>query len=126
MAISDCRPSPGLLGARLSDLLLELLVGVANTLVLVWVRLAQRAHIRRNLATLLPIDTRNRHMRLLRIDRNFNARRQLELDRVGVAERKHDRILTLHLHAVSNTNHVELLFPAIRHALNSVEDQRAR
>ena len=65
-------------------------------------------------------------MRLLRIDRDLNTTRQREFNWVGVAERKHNRFLSLHLNAVSDTHHVEFLFPAIRHTLNGVEHQRAR
>src|SRR5579871_4890098 len=103
-----------LLSSGLSDLLLQLLAGVANTLVLVGIGLAERAHIGSNLAYLLPVNTGDCEMSLLRVDRDFNTCRQRKLNRVRVAKREDDRVLALHLDAVADTYNVQLLRPSGR------------
>src|ERR1700690_2263600 len=70
----------------LAGLLLQPLVGIAHTLVLVRIRLAQRAHVGRHLAHFLPVDAENGQMRLLGIDRHLDARRQRNFNRVRVAQ----------------------------------------
>src|SRR5579871_3298110 len=114
-----------LLSSGLSDLLLQLLAGVADALVLVGVGLAERAHIGSNLAYLLPVNAGDGDMCLLRVNRDLNASRQRKLDRVRVAKRKDDSVLALHLDAVTDADNVQLLGPAGGNTLNCIEDQRA-
>src|SRR5271156_2519802 len=100
-----------LLRSGLSDLLLQLLAGVADALVLVRIGLAERAHVSSNLAYLLPVDAGDSEVRLLRIDFNRDASRQRKLDRVRVAQGKDHHVLTLQLSAVSDTDDVDILGP---------------
>ena len=55
--------------ACFSDLLLQLLAGVAHALVLVRIGLAQRAHVGGDLADLLAIDAKQLHLTISGIDR---------------------------------------------------------
>src|SRR5260370_19280415 len=114
-----------LLGAGLSDLLLQLLAGVADALVLVRVGLAKGAHIGGDLAYLLPVDAGDGDVCLLRVDGDFDAARQGELDRMRVARREYDHALTLHLNAVTDSDDIQLLRPARRHPVYGVEDESA-
>src|SRR5271155_5955822 len=88
----------------LADLLLQLLAGVAYALVLVGVGLAERTHVRSDLAYLLPVDAGDGEMGLLGVDFDRDAGGQGELDWVRVAERKDDHVLALHLGAVPDTD----------------------
>src|SRR5260370_12730855 len=83
-----------LLGAGLSDLLLQLLAGVADALVLVRVGLAKGAHIGGDLAYLLPVDAGDGDVCLLRVDGDFDAARQGKLDRMRVAKLESHHSLT--------------------------------
>src|SRR4051812_6203088 len=70
-----------LLGAGLADLLLQHFAGVADTLLLVGIRLAHPADVRRDLPDQLPIDTGHGDVRLL-VDGDVDAARDVEDHRV--------------------------------------------
>src|SRR4051794_26555837 len=110
--------------AGLADLLLEFLALVANTLLLVRIRLAQSAHFGCNLSDLLAVDAGDRDGRLLRIDGHSDSGRKRVFDRVRVAEREDHDVLRLDFSAVSDADDVELTRPAIRHAFDGVRHQR--
>src|ERR1700722_1255758 len=93
-----------LLRSGLTDLLLELLAGVANALVLVWIGLTERTHIGCDLTDLLPVDAGYGEVGLLGIDSNFDTGGQRELDGVRVAKGEDDHALALQLGAVSDAD----------------------
>src|SRR3954464_15541062 len=74
----------GLLRSRLAGLLLQHFAGVADTLLLVRIRLAQAADVRRHLPDQLPIDAGYRDVRLL-VDGHVDPLRDVEDHRVRVA-----------------------------------------
>src|SRR5580704_17440223 len=111
-----------LLGSGLTDLLLQLLAGVANTLVLVRVGLAERAHVSSNLTDFLPVDTGDGAVSLLGVDLNRDAGGQRKLDGVRVAQGEHHHVLTLQLSAVSDTDDVNLFVPASGNTGDRIED----
>src|SRR5580692_9749941 len=110
----------------LSDLLLQTFAGIAHALVFVRIGWTQRTHLRRHLAHLLPVDSRQRNLRLLGIHRRIHAGRQRVLDRMRVAEVKHYHRLALHFGAVADADDFQFARPAFGHALDGVIDQRAR
>src|SRR5438309_11525158 len=90
-----------LLRASLADLLRAFLALIANTLLLVRIRLAQSAHFGRYLSDLLAVDAGNGEGRLLRIDRHRDSGRKRVFDRVRVAESEDDDVLRLDFSPVS-------------------------
>src|SRR4051794_32270959 len=78
-----------LLGSRLASLLLQHLARVADPLLLVGIRLAERSNVGGHLADQLTIDPGHGHVRLL-VDRDVDARRYVEHDGMRVAEREVD------------------------------------
>ena len=64
-------------------------------------------------------------MRLLGINSHFNTRGQRHLNRVRIAQRKNDRSLALHLCAIADADDIQFLGPALGHALDRVENERA-
>src|SRR5262252_8239427 len=73
------------LGACLSCLLLQHFARVADTLLLIRVRLAQAADVGGDLADELPVDAGHRDVRLL-FDSDLDSAGNVEHDRVRVAE----------------------------------------
>ena len=71
-----------------------------------------RADVRRHLADELLVDARHGDVRLL-LDRDVDPRRDVEHDRVRVAEREHD-LPALDLGAVADADDVELALEALR------------
>src|ERR1700732_484148 len=57
----------------LANLLLKPFTGVAHTLVLIRIGRTQRPHLSSDLAHLLPVDSANRKLGLLRIDGGVNS-----------------------------------------------------
>src|SRR5690349_2100649 len=86
------------LRSRLPDLLLQHFPGVAHALLLVRIGLAQTTEVGRDLADELAVDARDRQVRLL-VDRDVDAGRNVEDDRMRVAEREDD-LLAAHFRAV--------------------------
>src|SRR3954463_636009 len=91
---SSRAPSP-LLGSGLADLLLQALSDITDALVLVGIRRTKAAHVRRDLAALLAVNTADSDAGLLGIDGHVNAGRQRILDGMRVAQREHHGVLTL-------------------------------
>ena len=77
-----------------------------------------------DLAHQLTVDARDGDVRLL-VDRHVDARRDVEHDRVRVAERELD-LLALQLGAVADADDVELLLEALGDAGDGVGDEAAR
>src|SRR4051794_3360726 len=112
-----------LLGSGLSGLLLQHFTGVADALLLVGIRFAQPADVRGDLADQLAVDARHGQVRLL-VDRDVDPVRDVEDDRVRVAERE-DHLLALDLSAVADTDDVELFLVAVGHAGDGIGDEAA-
>src|ERR1700726_3415618 len=74
-----------LLRSGLTNLLLQPLARIPHTLILVWVWRTQRAHFRRHLAHLLPIDPGKCDLSLLGIDRGLDAGRQRVFNGMRIA-----------------------------------------
>src|SRR5262245_20091115 len=110
--------------AGLPRLLLQDLARVADALLLVGIRLAQRADVGRDLPHELPIDARHRHVRLL-VDRDVDPVRDVEHDRMRVAQRE-VHLLALHFRAVADADDVEILAEAVGDALDRVGHEAAR
>ena len=99
-------------------------VFVANALALVRLRLAGAADLGGELADLLLVRALDHDRRRVgQFDRHAIGRRQL--DRVGIADRQHDRLL-VHAGLVADALDLELLLVALGHALDHVGDQAAR
>src|SRR5262249_30983887 len=116
--------SVALLRSRLPRLLLQHFARVADALLLVRIGLPQAPDVRRHLADELPIDTRDGDVRLL-VDRDVDALRNVEHDRMRVAEREH-HLLALQLRAVADADNVELALEALRDAGDGVCDEAPR
>ena len=86
--------------------------------------LAQTPDIGSHLAHELAIDAGHGDMRLL-LDRDIDAVRNVEHDRVRVTERE-DHLLALDLGAVTHADDVELLLETVGDTRNRVGDQAAR
>src|SRR5262249_47002994 len=97
---------------------------IANALLLVGVRFAEPPDVRRHLPDELTIDAGHRDVRLL-VDRDVDPLRDVEHDRVRVAEREH-HLLALQLGAIADADDVELALEACGHAEDGVGDEAAR
>src|SRR6476620_5576940 len=91
---------------------------------LVRIRLAEPPDVRRHLADQLPIHPGHGDVRLL-VDDDVDPLRDVEYDRVRVAERE-DHLLALQLGAVADADDVELLLVAFGDADYGVVDEAAR
>src|SRR5258706_168149 len=112
------------LGARLARLLLQHFARVADPLLLVGIRLAQAADVRRHLTNELTIDARDRDVRLL-LDRDVDPRRDVEDDCVRIAEREDD-LLAFDLGAVADADDIELFLEPVGDPDDRVGDQTSR
>src|SRR5687767_12883772 len=112
------------LGTGLPDLLLQLLAHVPHALLLVGIGLAHSPDVRRNLTHHLPVGAGHGDVRLL-VDRDVDPVRDVEHDRMRVAERE-GHLLALQLGAVADADDVELLLEALGDAVHGVGDQAAR
>src|SRR5512145_1158931 len=124
MASASSYRLPALLRARLSRLLLEHFARVPDPLLLIGIGLAEAPDVRRDLSDLLPVDPGYGDVRLL-VDRDVDALRDIEHDRVRIAQRKDD-LLALQLRTIPDADDVEVLPEALGHAANGVRDQTAR
>src|SRR6267154_5369217 len=88
------------LRASLASLLLQALAGDANAFLLVRIRRTQRTNVRSYLADLALVRAADHDVRLL-VHRDLNAFRNLELDRVRLAEREGDSF-ALELRAIAD------------------------
>src|SRR5262245_28138296 len=113
-----------LLRSCLSSLLLEHFPGVAHALLLVRIRLAQAATVRRHLSDELPVDAAHRDVRLL-VDRDVDPGGDVEHDRVRVAQGEHN-LFALDLRAVADADDVELPLEAVGHAGDGVRHETSR
>ena len=100
-----------LLRPGLADLLLQHFAGVAHALLLVGIRLAHAADVRRDLADQLPIHAGHGDVRLL-VDGDVDPGRDVEDHRVRIAKREM-HLLALQLRAVADADDVELLLEAV-------------
>src|SRR5215203_7011546 len=100
-----------ILSSGLSGLLLQHFTGVADTLLLIRVRLPQAAEVGGDLADQLPIHASHGDVRLL-FDRDLDALGHVVDHRVRVAECQVN-LLALQLRAVSDADDVELALPAL-------------
>ena len=110
--------------AGLADLLLQYFAHIADALVLIRIRLAQRADIRRHLAQHLLVVAGQDQMRLL-VDLQIDALGQQNFDRMRIAQRER-RDLPFHVRAIADAHDVELSREAGRHALYGIRGQRPR
>src|SRR5262245_34149304 len=117
--VDPCRRS----GAGLADLLLQLFARVADALLLVRVGFPQAADVGGHLSNQLPVDAGHRDVRLL-VDRDIDPVRDVEHDRMRVAERKL-HLLPFELGAISDADDVELLLEAFGHAGHRVGHETA-
>src|SRR5262249_4164126 len=117
-------PSIALFRPRLSRLLLQHFARIADAFLLVRIRLAEAADVGGHLADQLPIHPGHRDVRLL-VDRDVESLRDVEHDRMRVAEREDD-LLALQLGAVADADDVELLLEAFGDAEDRVGDEAAR
>src|SRR3954447_11898310 len=113
-----------LLGSRLPRLLLQHFPGVADALLLVGIRLAERANIGRDLTHQLPVDPRDGYVRLL-VDRHVDPGRDVEHHGMRVAECE-VHLLAPDLGAVPDTDDIEIFTKALGDAADGVRDQAAR
>src|SRR6185503_9326771 len=111
-------------GSGLARLLLQHLAHVADALLLVRVRLAQAADLRRHLAHLLPVDAGDGDPVGLGVHRDLDAGRDRVHDGMRVPEREHD-LLPLDVGAVADAHDVELLGEALGDAADRVVGQGA-
>src|SRR6266481_851466 len=111
------------LRASLASLLLQAFAGDANAFLLVRVGRTQRANVRSNLADLALVRAADHDVRLL-VHRDLNAFRNLELDRVRLAEREGNGF-AFELRAVADAHNIEIFFEALRNSVNRIRDERA-
>src|SRR4051812_22516641 len=121
MLVSNAQMS---FGSGLSGFLLQDLTRIPDTLLLVRIRLAQTTDVGGHLSDKLAVYAGYRNVRLL-VDRDVDARRNIEHHRVRVAERE-DHLLALQLRAVADADDVELAFEAVGDARDSIGHQTAR
>src|SRR5438046_3645378 len=122
---SDARQARSLRSC-LSNLLLQSLPRITHAFVLVRIRWTQIAHFCCDLPNLLAVNAAYCQARLLRINGNVHSDRQRILNRVRIAERKHDQSFALHLGAISDTYDFKFPRPAFGDALNGIVHQSAR
>src|ERR1700738_4704029 len=108
----------------LSDLAADLLALVANALALVGVWAPQAADVRRDLADLLLVDTRDRELGG-RLHREGDALRRLDQHGMAVAKRELEGV-ALELHAVADAEDLHLGGVTLGDTGDQVGDQRAR
>src|SRR5881396_1729998 len=118
-SMTRCAISP-----RLAGLLLEHFTRVAHALLLVRIGLPEPADVRRHLPDQLAIHAGHGDVRLL-VDRQVDPVRDVEHDRVRVAERE-DGLFALELPAVPDADDVELALEPERDAGHSVGDEGPR
>src|ERR1700719_2293369 len=109
-----------LLRSGLTNLLLQPLARIPHTLILVGVGRTQRAHFRRHLAYLLTVDSGQRDLRLLRIDRSLHARGQRIFDGMRIAQTKHHHSFALHLGAIADADNLQVARPTPSHTLDGI------
>src|SRR5688572_11858038 len=103
----------------LAGLLLQDLADVADPLLLVRIRLAQAADLRRHLADTLPVDAGDGQAVRLRVHRDLDPFRDREDHGVRVAEREHD-LVAFDRGLEADPHDVELLAEARRDAHDGV------
>src|SRR5262245_59712599 len=123
LCLNPHRPSSNLelLRSGLPNLLLQHFARVAHALLLIRVRLAHPANVRRYLTDQLSIDAGHDNVRLL-VDGDIYPGRDVEDHRVRIAERE-VHLLALELGAVTDTDDVELLLEPLGHARDGVRDE---
>src|SRR5579862_2495745 len=108
----------------LTDLLAQLLAGIADALILVGIRLAQRANVRRHLAHHLLVVAAQHQVGLL-IDLEVHAIRQQDFDGMRVAQREGGH-LSLDVGAVADAHDVQFLGEPGGNTLHGVAGQGPR
>src|SRR5712691_5856569 len=109
---------------RLAGLLLEHFTGVADALLLVRIGLPEPAGVRRHLPDQLAIHAGHGDVRLL-VDRQVDPDRDVEHDRMRVAERE-DGLFAFELRAVPDADDVELALEPAGDAGHGVRDEGPR
>src|SRR5207249_11729039 len=102
----------------LSGFLLQNFTDIADPLVLIWIRLSQRANICRNLSDLLPVYAADDQARLL-IHSDIDSRRNRIFDRMRISERIEHGTLPL-LCAVADTDNFELFADMLSHTVERI------
>src|SRR5207237_1820982 len=108
----------------LPGLLLQHFTRIADALLLVGVRLAERADVGRHLPHELPVYAGHGEVRLL-VDRHVDPAGDVEHHGMRVAERE-VHLLAFHFGAVPDADDVEVLAEALRHAADGICDEAAR
>src|SRR4051812_253447 len=108
----------------LSSFFLQKFPNVTDPLVLVWVRLSQRADICRDLPDLLPIDAGD-HQTCLLVDGDIDPRGNRIFDGMRISEREYHSAFPL-LCTVPDADNFELFCESFRHTPNSVRNQSSR
>src|SRR5262245_40100902 len=111
--------------SSLPGLLLQDFSHVADALLLVRVRLAELADLRRDLAHLLAVDARHGHAVGLGVHRDLDPARDRVHHGMRVAQREHD-LRALDVGLVADTDDVQLLAEPLGDAADGVVGQRAR